>query len=72
MAELMYRANPDTAVLNRYKDLVFETATFMADYVDYEDIEDRFVLKGAIPAQETLKASKRSTRPSSYRIGITP
>jgi len=63
MAELMYRANPDTAVLNRYKDLVFETATFMADYVDYEDIEDRYVLKGAIPAQETLKASETVNPP---------
>jgi len=63
MAELMYRANPDTAVLNRYKDLVFETATFMADYVDYEEIEDRYVLKGAIPAQETLKASETVNPP---------
>jgi len=63
MAELMYRANPDTAVLNRYKDLVFETAAFMADYVDYEDMEDRYVLKGAIPAQETLKASETVNPP---------
>ena len=63
MAELMYRSNPDLAVLNKYKDLVFATAAFMADYVDYEDIEDRYVLKGAIPAQETLKASETVNPP---------
>lgn len=63
MAELIYRSNPDIAILNKYKDLVFATAAFMADYVDYEDIEDRYVLKGAIPAQETLKASETVNPP---------
>ena len=63
MAELMYRSNPDTSVLNHYKTLVFETAEFMADFVDYEEIEDRYVLKGAIPAQETLRASETVNPP---------
>lgn len=63
MAELMYRANPDTVVLNKYKDLVFSTAAFMADFVDYEEIEDRYVIKGAIPAQETLRASETVNPP---------
>jgi hypothetical protein len=63
MAELMYRNNPDTSVLNKYKDLVFATAEFMADYVDYDGLEDRYVLKGAIPAQETLKASETVNPP---------
>jgi len=31
--------------------------------VDYEEIEDRYVLKGAIPAQETLKASETVNPP---------
>jgi len=62
-AELLYRSHPDSATLHRYKDLVFQTAEFMADYVDYEDIEDRYVLKGAIPAQETLKASETVNPP---------
>lgn len=63
MAELMYRAHPDTATLHRYKDLVFETAAFMADFADYDEIDDRYVLKGAIPAQETLKASETVNPP---------
>lgn len=63
MAELMYRNHPDTSVLNKYKDLVFATADFMADYVDYDGLEDRYVLKGAIPAQETLKASETVNPP---------
>jgi len=63
MAEMMYRSNPDTATLNKYKDLVFATAAFMADFVDYEEIEDRYVIKGAIPAQETLKASETVNPP---------
>ncbi|MDP4276478.1 MAG: hypothetical protein Q8914_02490 [Bacteroidota bacterium] len=63
MAELMYRDHPDTAILNNYKDLVFQTADFMADYVDYDQAGNRYILKGAIPAQETLKASETVNPP---------
>ena len=63
MAELIYRDHPDTAILNNYKDLVFQTADFMADYVDYDQAGNRYILKGAIPAQETLKASETVNPP---------
>jgi len=43
--------------------LVFKTADFMASFVDYDAMEDRYVLKGAIPAQETLKASETVNSP---------
>jgi len=75
MAELMYRSNPDTAILNKYKDLVFATAAFMADFVDYEEIEDRYVIEGVIPAQETLRAAETVNPPFElsywyYALGV--
>jgi hypothetical protein len=63
LAELLYRNCPDTATLNAYKDLVFKTADFMASFADYDGMEDRYVLKGIIPAQETLKASETVNPP---------
>ncbi len=63
LAELLYRSHPDTATLNAYKELVFKTADFIASFADYDGMEDRYVLKGAIPAQETLKASETVNSP---------
>ena len=57
MAELLYRANPSQEVLDKYKDLVAATAEFMYSFATYDELEGRFVLKGAIPAQETLRAA---------------
>lgn len=57
MAELLYRANPSEEVLQRYNHLVQETARFMYSFATYDDFHGRFLLKGCIPAQETLKAA---------------
>ncbi len=55
-AELCYRAHKNIVTLNRYKDLVFATADFMASFPFYEKEKDRYVLgKGLIPAQERYK-----------------
>ncbi|BCM92575.1 hypothetical protein IAD21_04457 [Abditibacteriota bacterium] len=52
-AELCFRAHPETATLQRWADLVFETAEFMASYAR-QDETGRFVLGPAlIPAQES-------------------
>lgn len=52
-AELIYRANPDRAVLQRYSPIVFETAEFMADYAHYNDETEQYDLGPVlIPAQE--------------------
>ncbi|MBC7892603.1 MAG: hypothetical protein H7Y12_10345 [Sphingobacteriaceae bacterium] len=54
-AELCYRQNGKTA-LTRYKDLVFETAEFMASYAWFDPETKRYVLgKALIPAQERFK-----------------
>lgn len=64
MAELVYRNHPtDTALWKPYAELVFETAEFMADFADYDGMGDRYVLKGAIPAQETLRAAETINPP---------
>jgi hypothetical protein len=56
-AESIYRDVKDIATLNKYKDLVFGTADFMASFPFYEKEKDRYILgKGVIPAQERFKA----------------
>ena len=57
-AELIYRANPTEETVEKYKFLVEETAAFMASFATYEEMEGRYVLKGCIPAQETLRAAE--------------
>lgn len=63
LAELLYRADPSPAVIDRYFDLIQETAEFMADFVSYDADNDRYVLRGCIAAQETLQASKTVNPP---------
>jgi hypothetical protein len=58
-AELVYRDRKDIKTLNRYKDLVFATADFMASFVHYDSISQKYILgKGLIPAQERFKAEE--------------
>lgn len=58
-AETLYRDAKDVATLDKYKDLVFGTADFMASYPYYEKDKDRYILgKGVIPAQERFKAEQ--------------
>lgn len=53
MAEWCYRARPDPAVLHRYRDIVFETADFLASFAHYDPQTARYVLgPPVIPAQE--------------------
>ncbi len=58
-AESLYRDGKDISTLNKFKDLVFATADFMASYPFYEKEKDRYILgKGVIPAQERFKAEE--------------
>ena len=55
-AELCYREHKDATTLNKYKDLVFATADFMASFPVYDKASDRYIVgKGVIPAQERFK-----------------
>lgn len=57
LAELVYRANPSDEIIKKYNHLVQETAKFMYSFATYDEFHGRFILKGAIPAQETLRAA---------------
>ncbi|MES2279448.1 MAG: hypothetical protein V4592_25675 [Bacteroidota bacterium] len=57
MAEEAYRAHPDQKTLDKYKELVFATAEFMASYAYYDKQTGHYNLgKGLIPSQEVHKA----------------
>lgn len=59
MTELAYRDKQDVKVLEKYKDLVFASAEFMADYAYYDAEKDRYNLGlGVIPAQEVFRAAE--------------
>ncbi|MEP6750955.1 MAG: hypothetical protein ABJB86_24685, partial [Bacteroidota bacterium] len=58
-SELCYREHKDEKTLQRYKDLVFATADFMASYAYYDPAKKKYILgKGLIPAQERFKAEE--------------
>lgn len=56
-AELLYENGENkNEILNKYKDLVFATAGFMASYAWFDSTNNRYVLGPVlIPAQESLK-----------------
>ncbi len=58
-AELAYRNHPTKETLDKYKELVFATADFMASYPYFDKEKNRYILgKGVIPAQERFKAEE--------------
>ena len=63
LAELVYRADPSEEFLRTYYDLVQRTAAFMASFAEYDGMGNRYILRGAIPAQETLRASETVNPP---------
>lgn len=56
-AELLYENSGNKSeVLNKYKDIVFGTADFMASYANYDSVLTRYTLGPIlIPAQESLR-----------------
>ncbi len=55
--ELAYRNNGNAKTLEKYKDLVFATADFMASFPQLDSVMNRYILgKGVIAAQERFKA----------------
>ncbi len=66
LAELLYRAADSIGkkrIIEKYSKIVDETATFMASFATYDYAHDRYVLKGCIPAQETLRADETVNPP---------
>jgi hypothetical protein len=66
-AELCYRSRPTRLTLERYRDIVFETADFMASYAFFDPKTRRYVLgPPVIPAQENHPA--RETWNPTYEL----
>lgn len=57
LADLTYRARGDFGMLHQFYPLVEKTADFMASFATFDEKHKRYILKGCIPAQETLKAA---------------
>ena len=58
-AESIYRQTKNIKTINKFKDLVFATADFMASFPFYQKEHNRYILgKGLIPAQERFKAEE--------------
>lgn len=63
-AELLYRDQPSEALLQKYQELVFETANFMASFATFDQKNKRYNLgKGIIPAQECFKPEETFNSP---------
>lgn len=54
-AELCYRNYHNNDILEKYRQLVFETADFMASFASYDPDRNRYNLVGIIPAQESMR-----------------
>ena len=58
-AELCYQARPRRSTLQKYRELVFQSAEFMADYAFFDSRTSRYVLgPPVIPAQENHLAAE--------------
>ncbi|MGB9601992.1 MAG: hypothetical protein ACP5MG_10260 [Verrucomicrobiia bacterium] len=44
-AELLYRNNPSRAILEKYRDIVFNAADFMASYAGWDEQANRYTLR---------------------------
>lgn len=68
-AELCYRHHQDQQTLEKYQDIVFETAEFMASYAAWDNKKDRYVLGPAlIPAQESYGRNRRTNLNPTFEL----
>lgn len=58
-------------ILEKYGNLVEQTAEFMSDFTEYDSTNDRYILRGYIPAQETLKADSTTNSPFELSYWLT-
>jgi hypothetical protein len=69
MAELLYRAHPSRATLDKYKDVVFETAEFIASFMNWDPERKQYVLgPGIYSADEHHRDIVHNTNPT-FELG---
>jgi hypothetical protein len=59
-AELVYRTRPDRATLERYRNVVFDTADFMASFPAWDERGGRFVLGPPLQCAQEVYAKDRT------------
>jgi hypothetical protein len=62
-AELCYRQQGDVATLNRYQNIVFETADFMASYATWDDRTKRYVLGPILQSAQEIFPKDQTLNP---------
>ena len=71
-AELCYQSRPSRATLRRYREIVFESAEFMASYAHFDDVTrtDTFSALRLFRRRRTIRRAKPGIRRLSWRIGL--
>ena len=64
LSELIYRAHPNTATLNKYKNIVFESAKFLSSYAFYDAKTDRYILGPPIKSVNEKNPENNTQNPS--------
>ena len=64
LSELVYRAHPNPETLEKYKDLVFESAKFLASYAFYDEATDRYILGPPIKSVNESTEENNTQNPS--------
>jgi hypothetical protein len=68
-AELLYRSHPGRETLEAHREIVFETADFMASYAFWDEPTRRYVLgPPLIPAQESYSKIRRRVTNPTYEL----
>lgn len=64
LSELVYRAHPDKATLEKYQDIVFESAKFLASYAFYDAKTNRYILGPPIKSVNESTQENDTKNPS--------
>ena len=67
LCELVYRAHPDRATLEKYQGVVFESARFLASYAYYDRATDRYVLGPPVKAASE-KTEENDTQNPTFEL----
>jgi hypothetical protein len=59
-SELAYRARPERAILDRFKEVVFETADFMASFATWDEATRRYVLGPPLQCAQEVFPKERT------------
>jgi hypothetical protein len=63
-AELCYRAHPDRATLEQFREVVFETAAFMASYATWDAKKQRYVLGPVLQTTQEIFPKDKTLDPT--------